>query len=537
MQAPKMNFSGTKIAWSYQVEDRTIHPGLCAGISYYYQKSNLWVKPIEYDDKFITIFGNGVSGTIINAMDKNTGAILWQKIYNHTNTEDTRGFVCGWVKNLGGDSLELLGTRAIFPYNTHGFSYHNRGSGYPTRIIISHDTGDQLDYQAIPGDYLLKTVGRFDWNDYPTQTPDGKLFHALSLELLLPKYQDTTFQGRQHYIDSKTLKNYLNFPPHNELPDNGAAFISFNYRGPNDERPDQVYHYPKLLQIESNVRALFYSYHIREGNIYYYHLLKIDNWGNFISDTDITDQIVKTHEIYPSNIEPEIINGDKIILQSYLSNGVGYVEIDFDGRLLKDRTGLVFDGLRPLYLKTIDLQDSDDLLHIFRPVDNNNIYFYREKPDGTYTKAGELINNNRAIYAFRPIIAKQARNGDLLVEFDTYIDSLIDGTLINTQWGYLIKIEAEELGIATGTQDQAIRERVSLYPNPTTGRFKIQCREDMWPLNVAVFDITGRKVHQQLIQQYDEINGETLANGIYIAEIKSGNKDCPPVTAKFVKLE
>ena len=93
------------------------------------------------------------------------------------------------------------------------------------------------------------------------------------------------------------------------------------------------------------------------------------------------------------------------------------------------------------------------------------------------------------------------------------------------------------MGIATGTQDQAIRERVSLYPNPTTGRFKIQCREDMWPLNVAVFDITGRKVHQQLIQQYDEINGETLANGIYIAEIKSGNKDCPPVTAKFVKLE
>ena len=535
MQAPKMNFSGTKIAWSYQVEDRTIHPGLCAGISYYYQKSNLWVKPIEYDDKFITIFGNGVSGTIINAMDKNTGAILWQKIYNHTNTEDTRGFVCGWVKNLGGDSLELLGTRAIFPYNTHGFSYHNRGSGYPTRIIISHDTGDQLDYQAIPGDNLLKTVGRFDWNDYPTQTPDGKLFHALSLELLLPKYQDTTFQGRQHYIDSKTLKNYLNFPPHNELPDNGAAFISFNYRGPNDERPDQVYHYPKLLQIESNVRALFYSYHIREGNIYYYHLLKIDNWGNFISDTDITDQIVKTHEIYPSNIEPEIINGDKIILQSYLSNGVGYVEIDFDGRLLKDRTGLVFDGLRPLYLKTIDLQDSDDLLHIFRQVDNNNIYFYREKPDGTYTKAGELINNNRPIYAFRPVIAKQARDGDLLVAFDILLDSITAGSVtLNTleAWGYLIKIEAEELGIATRTQDQVIRERFSLFPNPTSSTLQIVT--DAEYDHVLIQSTDGRIIKRMTVSD-GAVNVSSLPNGTYICTLIKGSRTISS-GVKFVKM-
>ncbi len=538
MQAPKMNFSGTKIAWSYQVEDRTIHPGLCAGISYYYQKSNLWVKPIEYDDKFITIFGNGVSGTIINAMDKNTGAILWQKIYNHTNTEESRGFSCGWVKNLGGDSLELLGGRAFYP---NGYTGARLGGGYPARIIISHDTGDQLDYYAIQGTKFVLDALVLDLSDYPTQTPDGKLFYSLVLDFNTAV--DPPFKGYHRYSDSKNLKPYHNYPPFNEPVDNEAPTISLNLFGPNGERPDSYVTYGKQLQIDNNVLAHLIYYIINDK--YFMHLIKTDNWGNYISDTDITDQVSNGEQKFLWVELPEIAKGNKIRLQSSVdiagfkaSQGhQGYVEIDFDGNRLKDRTDLVFDGLRPIFLKTIDLQDSDDLLHIFRPYENNNIYFYREKPDGTYIKSGELINNNRSVFAFRPVIAKQARNGDLLVELGVLFDSVtIQGSKAvfndDPEWGYLIKIEGQELGIATGTQDQVIRERVSLFPNPTSSTLQIVT--DMDYDHVLIHSTDGKITMQETVND-SAVNVSSLPDGTYVCTlIKGGNIITSGV--KFVKV-
>ncbi len=543
--APDINkFGGTKIAWSYQVEDPTIDTSLCgAGLSKMYQKANLWVNPIEYDDKFITVFGNGLSGTIINAMDKNTGDILWQKIYNHTNTKETRGFVCGWARNLEGDSLELLGGIAYNPYDTHSYtytSYLGRGGYYPARIVISHDTGELLDYYEIEGRRGYFSTIKRDWNDYPTQTPDGKLFYTFGIDFL--KSEDATIKGFFRYADSKTLKGYLNDPPDNEHPDNEAPEIHLNLRGPNGERPDNNFleSSEKLLHIGSNVRAYFFGYRIA-GKVYY-HLIKLDSWGKYISDTDITDQIAKDGQKYVWLSDREVAKGDRIRLQSSVAKeGIhplgnkGYVEIDFDGRLLKDRTALVFDGLRPIFLKTIDLQDSDDLLHIFRPHENNNIYFYREKPDGTYTKAGELINNNRPIYAFRPVIAKQARDGDLLVAFDILLDSITAGSVtLNTleAWGYLIKIEAEELGIATRTQDQVIRERFSLFPNPTSSTLQIVT--DAEYDHVLIQSTDGRIIKRMTVSD-GAVNVSSLPNGTYICTLIKGSRTISS-GVKFVKM-
>lgn len=506
-----------------------------------YQKSNLWVKPVEYDDKFITVFGNGLSGTIINAMDKNTGAILWQTIYNHTNTEETRGFACGWVKNLGGDSLELQGGVSTRRYDTHKWSYLGRGGVYPARIIISHDTGDHLDYYEMKDEPRgVNSAARRDWNDYPTQTPDGKVFYTFGIDFL--NSEDATFKGSFRFTDTKTLKNYRSDPPFNEFPDNAPSDISLNLRGPNGERPDKNFLEPsfKLLHISSHERAYFFGYRIA-GKVYY-HFIKLDDWGNYISDTDITDQVAKDGQRYFYESDREVVKGDKIRLQSsvlkegfYQFGHQGYTEIDYEGKHIKARTELVFDELRPMFLKTIDLQDSEDLLHIFRPQENNNIYFYREKPDGTYIKAGELINNNRPVYAFRPVIAEQARNGDLLLEFDVLLDSIaVGGSSLNLLggWGYLIKIEAEELGITTGTQDQVVRERVSLFPNPTSSTLQIVTDAEY---DHVLIQSTDGKIIKQMTASDGAVNVSSLPNGTYVCTlIKSGR--IITSGAKFVKV-
>jgi hypothetical protein len=539
LSGPNMNFSGTKIAWSYQVEDPLMDTTLCQDEVKFYQRANLWVKPLEYDDKFITVFANGHSGTVINAMDKTTGSILWQKVYNHTNTEETRGFRCPFIKKLNGDSLELLGFRSYYSYEPNKqFSTSTQG-GFPNKIVISHKTGTQLGYLSVKGFDLRYQVG-FGSNDQPDKINNEDIYYSYGF---FPSNKiGETLQWSHSYTNTKSLLKYFTFPPFNELPDKAAKTISFDHSGPNMERP--IYNLvSERLKIDTNLNLCLFSFKLNEK--YYHHAIKMDDWGNFISDTDITEQISKEEKILYWD-EPEIVKGNKIRLQCrvpktgfYEFGHHGYVELDFDGNLIKDNKQMVIDGFRPIFLKTIDLQNSDELLHIFRPQENNNIYFYKEKANGSFVKAGELINNNRSVYAFQPVIATQAKDGDLLVEFSVLLDSIIIASnSFNTGgWGALIKIEAEELGITVSTDDPITQEKISLYPNPTNDKFRIECQEKMYPLDISIFDISGKSIHKQLLLVSDEIDIENLPNGIYNVKMQSIKRDIPPQMAKIVKIE
>jgi hypothetical protein len=461
-------------------------------------------------------------------------------VYNHTNTEETRGFRCPFVKKLGGDSLELLGFRSYYSYEPNKqFSTSVQG-GFLNRIIISHKTGEQLDYLSVQGYNLLNSTG-LGLDEQPKSIPNENLYYSFSY--FPSSKENETLMWIHGYVDTKTLKKYYNFPPHNELINKAAPSISLNHIEPNGDRPSQYFSYQGILTIEPNTNVYFLRYLV--NNVIKHRILKLDDWGNFISDTDITDQISAQENIVYWD-KPEIIKGDKIRLQcripkeGFFEYGhQGYVELDFDGNLLKDNKEMVIDGFRPIFLKTIDLASSTDILHIFRPQENNNIYFYKEKPDGSYIKAGELINNNRPIYAFQPVIATQAKDGDLLVEFTVLLDSLVVGNnSFNTGgWGALIKIEAEELGITVPTKDQSYQENISIFPNPTFDKFQIKCNQNLYPINVQMFDMSGKLVNQQYITENDEINIENLQNGIYNVKIQCSRSDISPVMKKIVKIK
>jgi hypothetical protein len=137
------------------------------------------------------------------------------------------------------------------------------------------------------------------------------------------------------------------------------------------------------------------------------------------------------------------------------------------------------------------------------------------------------------------VIATQAKDGDLLVEFSVLLDSIIIASnSFNTGgWGALIKIEAEELGITVSTDDPITQEKISLYPNPTNDKFRIECQEKMYPLDISIFDISGKSIHKQLLLVSDEIDIENLPNGIYNVKMQSIKRDIPPQMAKIVKIE
>ncbi len=538
LPGPDMNFSGTKIAWSYEVEDPLMDQTICLLEIYAHQQSALWVDPIEYDDKYICVFGNGVGGTIINAVDKNTGNIIWQKIYNHTNTEETRGFNCPFVKKLNGDSLELLGFRTYYSYEPTKYLLNSGRSGFPNRIVISHKTGKQLDYYSIQG---YNNLDRVALGVTPKQIKGENIYYSFSL--FTSNSDSITAQLMHVYVDSKTLKRYYNWAPWNELEGKAAPSISFNHIEPNGNRPEYYYVIAKIFPLQTNINGIIYNYFINGKTKH--HLLKLDDWGYQISDIDITDQIASSGGIVYHD-DAEIIDGNKIRIQCRVPKAGfheyghhGYVEIDFDGNLIKDNKEMVIDGYRPIFLKTIELENSDDILHIFRPQENNNIYFYKERPDGSYIKAGELINNNRSVYAFKPVLASQANDGDLFVGFQVLLDSLVVGTnAFNTGgWGNMIKIEAEELGITVGTKDELLKEEVSVFPNPTTNNFRIKAKADYWPLNVQLFDITGKMVSMIKMEDDNEISLENIPNGIYLIKIQSSIKNSVPIMSKIVKLE
>jgi len=539
LPGPDMNFTGTKIAWSYEVEDPMMDQTICLSEIYAHQRSALWVNPIDYDDKFITVFGNGVGGTIINAVDKNTGNIIWQKIYNHTNTEETRGFNCPFVKKINGDSLELMGFRTYYSYEPTKNLLSSGRSGFPNRIVISHKTGKQLDYFSLQGNNLLDQVGLMG-NDQPKEILNENIYYSFGL---FRSNTDTFSAIWNHtYVDSKTFKRYYNFPPYNELSDKAAPSITFKHFGANGERPDYYIPIPKAFPFQTNINGYIYSYAINGKTKH--HLLQLDDWGNLLSDTDITGQITSNGGIVYLD-DADIIDGHKLRIQCRVPKAGfheyghhGYVEIDFDGNLIKDNKEMVIDGYRPIFLKTIELEQSDDILHIFRPQENNNIYFYKEKPNGTYIKAGELINNNRSVYAFKPVLASQAKDGDLFVGFTVLLDSLVVGTnAFNTGgWGNMIKIEAEELDISVGTQETNSADQITIFPNPTQNIFRIQATEAIWPFDITILDSTGKYVKSQKITESDEISLENCPNGLYIVKLISNNGTIP-LHAKIIKVE
>ncbi|HRN99354.1 MAG TPA: T9SS type A sorting domain-containing protein, partial [Flavobacterium sp.] len=62
---------------------------------------------------------------------------------------------------------------------------------------------------------------------------------------------------------------------------------------------------------------------------------------------------------------------------------------------------------------------------------------------------------------------------------------------------------------------------VSVYPNPASTEFSIQADAAQFPLQVSIYDLAGKKVHEQKINQNQQIPTHQFSRGMYVLEIQS----------------
>ena len=90
-------------------------------------------------------------------------------------------------------------------------------------------------------------------------------------------------------------------------------------------------------------------------------------------------------------------------------------------------------------------------------------------------------------------------------------------------------------GTALSIQDLEQNEFM-VYPNPSSGLFKIRFNGQTSKVNFNVYDVTGKRVYTESTEQFSEeyrLNLEQLSGGIYFLELENDNK----VTTKKIMIK
>lgn len=101
---------------------------------------------------------------------------------------------------------------------------------------------------------------------------------------------------------------------------------------------------------------------------------------------------------------------------------------------------------------------------------------------------------------------------------------LIQCVSINALWGNVAFGEVEGSCDITSDTKDLYSTRVSIYPNPTTEYIALEnlpteLQDDM---NIEIFNIVGKRVHQTTMANSNQISIAHLKDGIYILKMESG---------------
>jgi len=210
---------------------------------------------------------------------------------------------------------------------------------------------------------------------------------------------------------------------------------------------------------------------------------------------------------------------------------------------LKNRKKLVFDGLRPFLHKLCVLPERNSLLHVFRPQENNDLYFYEEFEDGSYRKAGHLVNHNDPFYAFFPENLWLMENGDVFVHLSVRLDSIWGPAGSNNfnlgGWQSVIRMDGNALGITVSTKDiGSTKNNYKVYPNPASTEIRIASEIAIFPLSGHIYNKLGQKLQSFVLESQEQtIDITNLPSDIYYIQML--DKPQSPIinTLKWVKVE
>ena len=528
-EPPTVDFDHPAVLFGYVLEDTTI-TDRCQGIVFDRHRGLTRLKPTDYDDMYIISMGS-YSGTILLGVEKENHSIKWQNFYNHLNTEHRRGLIVGNFRKRGGDSLEMLTYRTFGNFSQNQLNL--RGGGFGGRRTIDYHSGALLqDYWV--GDSLgvqEETDSRLGFftthlkpGKYPVAIGGSDMYYN---NLIFRNAADSTcFIIRHQYTDTSTLIAYNQRFPHFDLQGIAAPDLFVRCDQPSNVSPN-VFDLEGPFSLSQSGNTYFLKY--LQNNKKVFRKLILDDWGNLLSDEDITTKTGSEFEEFyfytvmvQKNDSTMIIRGGVPDTQEFWGIGhQGYLEIHENGQILKNRKQLVFDDLRPMLHNMCVIPQRNSLLHVFRPQENNDLYFYEEFEDGTYRQAGHLVNRNDAFYAFYPENVWLMENGDVFVHLNGILDSVWGESGINNfnlgGWHAMIRVDGQALGITTSTKDVGSNvERSTIYPNPAATDIRIQTTRPVYPLTGEIINQLGQIVRTFDMQDDQQaIDVSALPSGMY----------------------
>jgi hypothetical protein len=161
-------------------------------------------------------------------------------------------------------------------------------------------------------------------------------------------------------------------------------------------------------------------------------------------------------------------------------------------------------------------------------------------PGSQWTGQGESVHasggTNATLREYAYDFVQNAGNGETdLTSATSIIFRFVlhsDGSV--TEEGVIIDDFIIE-GVVLGIEDLDENEFM-VYPNPSSGEFKIRFKEPTSQINFNVYDVTGKLVYSETAQQFSEeyrLNLEQLSKGVYFLELKNNNR----VTTKKIMIK
>ena len=510
LPAPSIEFGGTLVDWKYLLMDTT-EKHESSGIIWAEEQGLIETPPIEVNKNILLnydIRGRFTLGNIITSINLITGEINWQR---HINPDNQNGYGYHYYTRMKIDrnnKLELNGVRSILnnqPSTLPVFGY----AGYYSRRLLDLKTGKTDSIYTYSKETILGMSNYFHPNKnfetfYVGSNPEDILY-------LYPRYLD---------IEHDTIYETFYTNPEKQ--------ITFNLKDPGGWT-NVVYTYGPFSSDDDNFTYLG----LQQYQLKWRHFLwSVTADGAINKFVELSDQLSGSEGKTSST--QCIQSKDKIIVTLRTSDGTsqghkGYALYDIDGNFIRKREKMVIDNKKVGHINTILLDHNDELLHVIRFQESNNIFFYRETNSGEFIKAGELENPNRSVYAFTPLHTIQTSDEGIVVAGQFVIDSL---KFEEGGWQVIMKLSAESLGLPTATKELINQSYFKIYPNPSSCELSIESEFKYDEINI--YDLDGSLVAKY---KYDthRINTLELKNGVYICEIKNKGKSFGK--QKFVKIE
>lgn len=543
---PSLDFSGTPVLFSYLLED-TVITDRCQGVTFDRHRGEVFTKPFEYDDTYV-ISAKSITGSILLGVDQHSHDTKWSRFDNHLVNRQQRSISIGAYRKRSGDSLEMLTYHSQYVFDGNSI---NAIIGYPGRRIINYKTGEIL-YDYWIGDSLKIEGVDFSkviyliylGNDvFPRNITNSSLYH-LALPRLLAS-DTSSFRIDHRYVDTTTLIPYWQKAPLFQLQGIAAPDIYLDC-SENGVHPNNLLTFGPFY-LNGERKMYFYRYLL--GTYYRTRKIVLDKWGYLLENEDITQKMGENNtnglwlvdDVIETTNKQYVLRGSVKNIPEFWEYGhASYILIDSSGNLMSSRKKLAFDGLRPFLHNVCEIPKRNSLLHVFRPQENNDLYFYEEFADGTYRKAGQLVNPNQSFYAFEPHQVGLMENGDVFVYLTGLIDSLSSGQNSNFNsggWKGIIRVDGNSLGITTSTNDQvSTSKNCKIYPNPALTHISIDAGEGSYPKTGRIYNSLGQWVHTCTLHERNaQTDISSLAPGLYFIRVTDVDNHQISAIGKWVK--